>query len=481
MSYEATFQSLSAYRIPDWFQNAKFGIFIHWGPFSVPAFGGKRDNLVGGNGVWYQYAMYREGSETFDHHKKTWGDQKTFGFKDFIPLFKGEKFDAGQWVDVFKKSGARYVVPVADYHDGFPMFDCSYSGDWTSVKKGPRRDVVGELAQAARKAGMHFGASSHRAYQWHFYKFDERFDTVDPENEGLYGRIHPEDAPQDRAFLDNWNARTRELVEKYELDIIWFDFGWEDPAFDRERTKFLAWYYNWAEQHGKEVVLQSKGEFPLNMAVFDVERGGLEEQSPHFWQTDTSLSKKSWCFDHDDELKTPKQVIDQLVDVVSKNGGLLLNVGPKPDGTIPQDQKDILMEIGLWLSVNGEAIYDSRPWWVYGEGDPNWVEKAREGTSYGAFSDSDTPPMTAKLIRYTQRNPFLYAIVMGRPVRTVSLRRLAKDSAYYPGEIESIEILGVPGSVSWHRDDSGLHIVFPDELPQPGHAYTVKIIPKSSS
>lgn len=476
MEYAANWESLSSYRMPEWFKDAKFGIFIHWGPFAVPAFGGSRDNEAAGNGVWYQYWMYRPGSEHHAHHVANWGDPSEFGYKDFVPLFKGEHFDAARWVDLFKRAGAQYVVPVADYHDGFPMFDCSYSGTWTAVHRGPERDIVGELERETRKAGMKFGASSHRAFNWYWYPYCYDFDTLDSEAADLYGEPHSSHTPPSQQFLENWKNRTQELVDKYKLDLIWFDFGWEKQPFDRLRPEFLAWYFNWAEGHDREVVVQSKGEIPKHIAVLDVERGGMAELEPEFWQTDTAVSKKTWCFDNDDEYKSTKQLVDQLVDVVSKNGGLLLNIGPKPDGTIPDEQIQILEEIGAWLEVNGQAIYGTRPWYRYGEGDPTWQDTAEnQAASFGAFSDSDTPEMDSSLIRYTTKGDDLYAFVMGWPENNEArFRYLHKDSPYAPEQIQSIELLGYDGEVTWERTDRELSIRTM-KRPTTKHAYVFKI------
>lgn len=476
MGYEANWNSLSTYTVPDWFKDAKFGIFIHWGPFSVPAFGGSRENESMGNGVWYQYWMYRPGSEQYTHHVANWGDPGRFGYKDFVPLFKGENFDPAQWVEAFKRAGAQYVVPVADYHDGFPMFDCSYSGSWTAVHKGPKRDVVGELEKETRKAGLKFGASSHRAYNWHWYPYSYDFDTLDPDARELYGRPHHRDEPPSQEFLDNWRNRTQELVEKYDLDLIWFDFGWEYDAFDTLRPEFLAWYYNRAEKAGKEVVVQSKGEIPKHIAVLDVERGGLEELEPEFWQTDTSVSKKTWCYDIDDEYKSPKQIIDQLVDVVSKNGGLLLNIGPRPDGTIPEEQLTMLDEIGDWLQVNGEAIYGTRPWYRFGEGDAKWFDQdADKAASFGAFSDADTPEMDESMVRYTTKGEALYAIVMGWPEDSkFHFRYLHEGSPYAPQQIKSVQLVGSDQPVEWVRSATGLDLVVAKK-PKGKYAYAFEI------
>jgi len=476
MSYEANWESLSDYSVPEWFKDAKFGIFIHWGPFSVPAFGGSRDNPNRGNGVWYPYWMYRPGSQYHAHHVANWGDPGEFGYKDFCSLLKGERFDPTEWIRQLKQAGARYIVPVADFSDGFPMFDCSHSGSWTAVHRGPKRDVIGELARESRKEGLKFGASSHRALHWHWYPYCYDFDTLDPGAKDLYGTPHRRKDPPSQEFLENWCARTHELVEKYDLDLIWFDRGWETQPFDNLRPEFIAWFYTRAKERDKEVVLLAKGEVPTSIAVLDIERGGLADLQSEYWQTDTSVSKKSWCYDQEDQYKTPKQIVDQLVDVVSKNGNLLLNVGPKADGTIPDEHLAILNDIGKWLAVNGEAIYGTRPWYRFGEGDAKWYERdSNSSMAFGPLSDSDAPEMEANIVRYTTKDDRLYAIVMGwTESGKIQLRHLHTRSPYAPGRISSVSLLGSPAQVKWDRTNSGLTIV-PSAKPKQAHAYAFKI------
>ena len=220
--FRASWESLETYTVPDWYLDAKFGIFIHWGVYSVPAF----DN------EWYPRNMYLKDKPVFEHHIATYGPQSQFGYKDFIPKFKGEKFDANHWAELFRKAGARYVVPVAEHHDGFPMYDCSFT-DWSAAKMGPRRDIVGELAAAVRKHGLHFGASSHRAEHWWFFNGGMTFDSdvKEPRFAGLYAPAQPDKTQPDKAYLDDWLARTAELVDKYQPEVLWFDWWIEQPVF----------------------------------------------------------------------------------------------------------------------------------------------------------------------------------------------------------------------------------------------------------
>ena len=445
--FEATWASLQRHEVPKWYLDAKFGIFIHWGVASVPAF----------QSEWYPKWMYTKGKPAFDHHVATYGPHKEFGYKDFIPRFTMEKFDADAWAQLFKRSGARYVVPVAEHHDGFALYD--YSGsDWTSLKMGPKRDLVGELAEAVRSEDLHFCVSSHRAYNWRFFTYDERFDTVDPANAGLYGRPHGPDAPADKAFLENWLERSVELVDKYQPELVYFDWciGW--PEFEPYRRKFAAHYYNQAARWGREVTINYKEEdFAPGAGVWDIERGHLDELREDYWQTDTSVCRNSWCYIDDPDYKSSRSLIHDLVDIVSKNGCLLLNIGPRPDGTIPDEQRQILLEMGDWLKVNGEAIYQTRPWKVFGEG-PTRIKT-------GTFQEKEGHDFTTRDIRFTSHGDVVYATVLGVPSDgRVLIRSMASGLRLIPGTIGGVELLG-HGVVDWEQGEDGLRVTLPGTLP----------------
>jgi alpha-L-fucosidase len=270
---------------------------------------------------------------------------------------------------------------VAEHHDGFSMYDCSFT-DWSAARMGPKRDVVGELAQAVRAEGLVFGVSSHRVEHWWFFgegmKLDS--DVKDPRFAGLYApaadreRSEKGETPPSPEFLDDWLARTAELVDKYKPQLVWFDWWIAQPPVHANLQKLAAFYYNRGAEWGQGVAINYKkhgGEsFPDTAGVLDIERGQLADLRPLFWQTDTSVSKTSWGYVLSHEYKTVDSIVDDLVDIVSKNGSLLLNIGPRPDGTIPEPEEAMLREIGRWLSVNGEAIYGTRPFTVYGEGRP---------------------------------------------------------------------------------------------------------------
>ena len=437
--YQANWESLEKYKTPDWFRDVKFGIFIHWGVYSVPAFGSE----------WYPREMYQQGTEEYKHHLATYGPHNKFGYKDFIPLFKAEKFNADEWIDLFKKSGAKYVVPVAEHHDGFAMYKTSLS-KWNASEMGPKRDVVGELAAAAKKAGLIFGVSSHRIEHWWFMNGGRRFDSDvnDPKYADFYGPAREQNETMSPEYMNDWLLRCTELVDKYQPQLFWFDWWIEQPALDPYRKSFAAYYYNKGLEWNKGVVINNKYDkaYPEGTTVLDIERGKLSEIRQLPWQTDDAVSYKSWGYIPRDSFKTVKYLVNNLIDIVSKNGCLLLNIGPKPDGTIPDEAKERLLAIGKWLEVNGDAIYGTRPWKVYGEG-PTKV-------AGGAFSDAKDQPFTADDIRFTSKGDYLYAISMDTPKKDLLIKNLSLTA----GKIKSVELLGSTGKIIWSQTKSGLTI-----------------------
>lgn len=446
----ASWDSLENYKIPSWYEDAKFGIFIHWGVYSVPAFGNE----------WYPRNMYIKGSKEYEYHIANYGPHNKFGYKDFIPMFKAENFDPKAWVELFKKSGARFVVPVAEHHDGFQMYDSALSR-WNAVQMGPKRDIIGELANAVRQQGMVFGVSSHRAEHWWFMGDGMNFDSDvrDPEYADFYGpavKTRPRDNYMDNSpdeeFLEDWLARTCELIDKYQPQLLWFDWWIMNLAFKPYLKKLAAYYYNKAAEWGKGVAINYKLDaFPVGTAVLDIERGQLSGIRPMLWQNDTSVSKNSWGYIKDHDYKEANDIICDLVDIVSKNGALLLNIGPRADGTIPEKEQEILLEIGKWLEVNGEAIYGTRPWMVFGEGPTKVAE--------GAFTDTTRDPFTSEDIRFTTKDGTLYAIVLRYPENgIVNIKSLAKGSKYALDKIDSIRLLGYNGNIQWNCTEEGLSI-----------------------
>jgi len=408
--------------------------------------------------------MYQQDSAVFKHHVATFGPQSEFGYKDFITRFTAERFDARHWAALFRKSGARYVVPVAEHHDGFPMYDCTFT-EWNAARMGPKRDVVGELARAVRAEDLHFGASSHRAEHWWFYDGGARFDSDvrDPRYAGLYGPARAEESQPDETYLKDWLARTAEIVDKYQPELVWFDWWIEQPVFQPYLQKFAAFYYNRGAQWKRGVAINyKKKSFPERAAVLDIERGQLDTMRPLFWQTDTSVSEKSWGYIEGDRFRSAGSLIHELVDIVSKNGTLLLNVGPKPDGTLPEPAEEILEEMGRWLAVNGEAIYGTSPWKVYGEGPTEVVG--------GSFKDTAGHPFTAHDIRFTAKGDTLFATSLAWPEDgQLIVKSLAGES-----RIKSVELLGSKARLHWERRADGLHVRLPPEKPC-NYAFSLKM------
>src|SRR5690242_2824435 len=410
--YRADWESLKNYEAPEWYKDAKFGIFIHWGAYSVPAFGSE----------WYPRMMYVAGSPEYQHHIATYGTQDKFGYKDFIPLFKAEHFDPAAWARLFKEAGAKYVVPVAEHHDGFAMYDSGLS-DWTAAKMGPHRDVIGEIARAVRAEGLHFGASSHRVEHNFFLGVGRAIpsDINDPQYAAFYGPAHTWLEAKDGTPLSNdftfvspawtadWLARATEIVEKYHPDVMYFDWWIGQPSVRADLTRFAAFYYNNELKYSGHAGVINYKDYAMqdHSGVLDIERGQLGAIRPLYWQTDTSVSNKSWGYIKNDTFKSPQFIVHQLIDIVSKNGNLLLNIGPRPDGTIPEEVQAVLRDVGSWLQTNGEAIYGTRPWKIYGEG-PTQV-------TAGSFHDTDTAPYTADDFRFTTKGNTLYAIELAWP------------------------------------------------------------------
>lgn len=478
--FEANWESIEKnYKDPEWFNKTKFGIFVHWGAYTVPAFGSE----------WYPRQMYmdtavfnaqlgtgRKGpSKEYLHHKKVWGDQKDFGYKDFIPMFKAEKFNANEWIDLFKAAGAKYVIPVADHHDGFAMYK-SNTTRWNAYDMGPKRDVLGELFKAGREKGMIMGTSSHFAFNWSFYNKKAHFDTTDPEFADLYSSKGTDlTQPVSDEFKQRWWERTKDVIDNYHPDILWFDFYLDIPDFADMRPKLAAYYYNKGIEWGKEVVLQDKNfsheAFPEGTVIYDLERGKLPGIRKLPWQTDTSIGKNSWSYVTNWKSKTANQLVDDLVDIVSKNGCLLLNVGPKADGTIPEDQKEILLQMGEWLKINGDAIYDTKYWDTFGEG-PTEVKK-------GHHSEGNNQDLSAKDIRFTHKGKNLYAIALDWPEDgKVNITTLAKGSEHSKEiNIESVRVLGSEETIKWKQTNEGLIVTMPSEKPC-YYAYTINIVLK---
>lgn len=453
--FDANWESLTHMQIPSWFADAKFGIFTHWGLYTVPEF----------RNEWYSRNMYIEGYPEFEHHLETYGPQKEFGYKDFIPMFTAEAFDADDWLDLFKASGAQYYFPVSEHHDGFQMYRSELSR-WNAVEMGPHRDILGELREATLNRGMHFATSNHRAEHWWFMGHGQEFDSdvreplkrgdfywpaqPEPDNQDLFSTPYPSEE-----FLEDWLLRVCEIIDNYCPELLYFDWWVQHSAFKPYMQKLAAFYYNRGKELGLPVAICYKEDgMAWGSGLVDVERGGFAEAKPYVWQTDTAIARNSWCYTNSLEYKSLSELIITLVDTVSKNGNLLLNVGPRADGSIAQHDRDLLEGIGRWLKTNGQAIYGSHPWRLAQEG-PTAMPS-------GSFSDQQAIAWTAEDFRFTSKDGAIYACCLNptdsQRVTISSMRSYqAGEQPPFHGIIRDVEQLGA-GKVSFERTGDGLHV-----------------------
>jgi alpha-L-fucosidase len=423
--------------------------------------------------------MYEPGFDAYKHHIATYGPLDKFGYKDFIPMFKAEHFDPSAWADLFKKAGAKYIVPVAEHHDGFAMYDSGLS-DWTAAKMGPHRDVIGDLSKAVRAEGLHFGVSSHRVEHDFFLGVGRKIpsDVNDPQYAAFYGPAQPgvyqwgtpvgaDFTYVSSAWTDDWLARGAELVEKYHPDLVYFDWWIGQASIRPNLTRFAAFYYNRSLKYGDHVGVINYKDYAMqeHSAVLDLERGQLGDIRPLYWQTDTSVSNKSWGYIKDDTFKSPEFVVHQLIDIVSKNGNLLLNIGPRSDGTIPEEVQQVLLDVGTWLNVNGDAIYGTRPWRTYGEG-PTKV-------AAGSFHDTDTTHYTPEDFRFTTKAGALYVIGLAWPANGEAvIRSLAATVGSQ--SVQSVSLLGTYAKPTFQQRPDGLHVQLSAQPPAK-YAYVLRL------
>ena len=465
-TYEATWESLKKYTVPTWYQDAKFGIYFHWGPYSVPAH----------ETEWYSTHMYRKDHPIRTHHEETYGPLDEFGYKDFIPRFTAEHFDADAWAELFVKAGAQFAGPVAEHADGFAMWNSKLT-NWDAMDMGPKRDIVGEMEAAIKKRGLKFIVTYHRhwLYAW-FPTWDKTVDAGDQRYAGLYGPIAPEGSfvmatgnyPSlpPKSFQEDWLARLDELMTNYEPDIIWFD-NKMDIIDESYRKQFLANFYNNASTWGKEVVCTYKfTDLQTGTAVLDLERSRMSEKRNFVWLTDDSIDWEAWCHISSPRYKSVNRLVDFLVDVVSKNGAVLLNITPQANGLIPEEVKDRLMKIGAWLSVNGESIYGSRPWKIFGEGPQQIVE--------GHLSEDLNPEASAEDIRFTTKEGILYATMLDWPEEEEIIIKSLADEKLFKETISQITLLGHSQNLQWEMRQDGLAVMLPKNPPG-DHAFVLKI------
>jgi alpha-L-fucosidase len=431
--------------MPQWLKDAKFGIFIHWGLYSIPAH----------HNEWYEQHMYGPDAAW---HVAHYGPLDKFGYKDFIPLFTVPKFDPDDWAVLFRQAGARIVLPTAEHHDWFSMWDSAVT-PWNAARMGPKRDIIGELAAAVRRQGMKFGVTNHSMEHYTFIAPvapGTKTDLNDPAYADFYWVDHSDARLQ--KFFELWVAKDEELIDKYRPDVLWFDNGVNPRVLDPLKLKVAAYYYNRALQWGKEVVISTKFHAFLAGGITDHERmmrAPVALQDTTWLVHDTIGS--TWGYTTGMRIGSAGGFIRTIVDTVSKNGIYLLNVSPTGDGTIPDDQRRVLHEIGGWLQVNGEAIYGTRVWTHAGEGQMQF------GRNQAA---------TGKDIRFTVKGDALYAILLGWPGDEALITSITPGAA--SGAVRKVELLGYPGALSFSQGADGLRVKMPLETPN-DYAYTLKI------
>ena len=485
--FSATRQSLMEYQIPDWYRDAKFGIWAHWGPQSAPEMGD-----------WYARQMYIQGHRQYNYHVKTYGHPSKFGYKDVIPTWKAENFDPDYLLGLYKKAGAKFFVSMGVHHDNFDLWNSKYQPRWNAVATGPKKNIAQMFRDAAVKQGLRFGVSQHlhASYEWMATCFGSDktgayagipYDGNDPRYADLYHEKHePAAQPGDVSQVpESWKRRyflrLQDLVDQLQPDLMYHDGV---IRFEKYGLSLVAHLYNQsAKWHGGrvEAVYNSKGveDCQVGTCVLDFERGIAEGIWPNPFQTDTCIG--DWHYNRDVTYKTPKQCIDMLVNVVSRNGTLLLNFPLKSDGTLDPKEMTILSEITAWMAVNGEGIHGSRPWRVCGEG-PSVEGTVRDtsvykplppipDTSPGATRtsgarDSGSTPFTARDVRFTSKGKTLYAFVMGWPEKEAvigSLGSTGGTAGKLAGKIQSVELLGFKGNVQWAQEAAGLIVRMPAE------------------
>lgn len=494
--FEATWESLEQYQVPEWYRNAKFGIWAHWGPQCQPE-----------QGDWFARSMYEEGSSNYNWFVKNYGHPSKFGFKDIINDWKAEKWDPEKLVKLYKRAGAQYFFAMGNHHDNFDLWDSKYHR-WNSTKIGPKKDILEGWAKAAKHNKLPFGVSIHASHAWTWYETSQGADKqgsyagipydgkltkedgkgkwwegLDPQE--LYAQNHPLSSSSQntgaihsqwewgdgasipsKEYCDNFYDRTVDMINKYKPDLLYFDDTalplW--PVSDAG-LRIAAHFYNTdIKRNGNlDAVIFGKilTEEQKECLVWDVERGAPDKIQERPWQTCTCIG--DWHYNRsvydNNRYKSAKSVIQMLADIVSKNGNLLLNIPVRGDGSIDAKEVAVLEGIGKWMNVNKECIFDTRPWVIFGEG-PD-AEKLNPMQAQG-FNEGKSK-YTAKDIRFTQKGKTLYAIVMGWPEDgKIVIKSLATDSPNYEKEIKKVELLG-SGKVSFTRDNSGLNIILPKQ------------------
>jgi alpha-L-fucosidase len=441
--------SLKQYKCPDWFRDAKFGMWAHWGPQAVPMMGD-----------WYAKRLYVPGDRDYQHHLATYGHPSQQGYKDIIPLWKAEKWDPDRLMALYKKAGAKYFVSMGSHHDNFYLWN-SKLHKWNSVNMGPMRDVVGDWQKAAQKQGLRFGVSEHLGASFNWFqashgadktgpKAGVPYDGADPKYQDLYHfPAKPGDTgwySKDPRWQKQWFERIKELVDNYHPDLLYTDGA--VPFGNEVGLSLIAHLYNAdAARNARMEVVYTCKQRSEGRWIEDLERGVMPKINPDPWQTDTSIG--DWYYNKNWKFRPVSWTIHMLADIVSKNGNLLLNVVQRPDGSLDPEVEEMLGQMAAWIAVHGEAIYGTRPWLVYGEG----------GVRYKASKFAEDFNYTAKDIRFTTKGPTLYAIALGWPADgKLVVRSLATPA----GKVRTVGLLGHDGELPWRQTDEGLVVTMPD-------------------
>jgi alpha-L-fucosidase len=456
--FQPSDESLTQYQCPDWFRDAKFGIWAHWGPQAVPR-----------QGDWYARRLYQEKDPAYKYHLEHYGHPSEFGYKDIIPLWKAERWDPDKLMELYKKTGAKYFVSMGSHHDNFFLWDSNIHR-WNAVNMGPKKDVVGIWQEAARKQGLKFGVSEHLGASYTWFQAAHGSDTqgpkkgvpydgADPKYSDLY---HAPTMPDDKGWLTNnlifqveWFSSIKELIDNYHPDLLYSD---SRMPFEDVGRSLIAHYYNqdMERNNGNLNAVYTCKQSSGGKWVQDVERGVLDSLSPYPWQTDTSIG--DWYYRTGQKYKTSTEVIQMLVDIVSKNGNLLLNVVQTPEGDLEPDMLRILDEVGVWTAVNGEGIYGTRPWKIFGE-------KSAEAKAVKPGRFNENYQFNAKDIRFTTKEGILYAFCLGTPTEDILINSLGKNSKYPDNPVASVKMLGSDLKLRWTQNESGMVIKKPSKFP----------------
>jgi alpha-L-fucosidase len=490
--FKPTWESLENYQTPEWYRDAKFGMWSHWGPQCQPE-----------HGDWYARGMYEEGSSHYLYHLKKYGHPSKFGFKDVINEWKAEKWDPEELVSLYKNAGAQYFMALANHHDNFDLYDSKYQKHWNATKIGPKKDLIGGWEKAARNNGLPFGVSVHASHAWMWYEpaqladkkgelagvpYDGKLTKADGKGKWWEGldpqELYAQNHELSKAYNWEWKNgvittpskdycskfynRTIDLINKYNPDVVYFDDSqlplW--PVSD-VGLRIVAHLYNKSiKEHGElRAVVNGKilDENQRKAMVWDIERGQANEIQPLPWQTDTCIG--DWHYNrgvyNDDRYKTSKTIIQTLVDIVSKNGNLMLNIPVRGDGTIDEKERKVVEGITAWMKVNSESIYGTRPWKIFGEGPAQQKSAKLDGPG---FNEGKGKPFTHEDIRFVTKGDVLYATAMGWPEDgKLDIKSLAKNNEHFPKEIQKIEWVPTKQSLSFERNENGLIVSLPEK------------------